>query len=90
MKDWGLNPIAEFTLFLKRGSGFITVVGILQDGIIYTDPKAAELFDAGNFDDIVSDDRAKFMAAMDLGVKWQQLASCEPFIVLSHNTKEQK
>lgn len=83
MKEYLHNPIAEYALFLNGNKPrFLEIIGILQDGIIYCGNQAIELFKAGEFDDVVSKERAHFMSALDLGHSWDNLAKQEICITL--------
>ncbi len=83
MKKYLTNPIGEYNLFLRRKSSKpLKIIGILQDMIIYTGEDAIKLFQADDFDDVVSDQRAKLMACLDLGHQWDNLAKCPVCITL--------
>lgn len=65
--------ITEISGFIN-GKHDLQVIGVLQNGIIYTGNKAIALFKEGRFDDVISLARAKLMSAMYLGYKWDELA----------------
>lgn len=87
MKKYLHNPISEYSLFLKSEND-LKVIGILQDGVIYTGNKAIELFKTGNFDDVVSEQRAKLMSCLDLSPQWDELAKQPVCITLEYKKDE--
>jgi len=59
------------------------VIGFQINGVIYTGVKAIKMFKAaGNYERVITKQIAQFMAALDLGYQWEQLAKAPIILII--------